>query len=304
MLFACALGLGSAQCAFAASALSDEPAGRARLEPTGADPGAERFAPRVTAAWGNDQFYSGTGDDVGFTQDASFEAHLVSSSEDFALAVRHRMIIERYGPNRTDEFSWKLSWLSERRQGPFIWTFGPSARLVLTGDYLGGRVQNAWHEHLGNGFTFENGLPNRYAPYHTGLVVGGRAGPSWLPLPWLRLLVGTELLAALGGTGRSVVALYDSFEVESAPDGVRLAFAFGVDLERCWTRDPALELPGGYDTSALYRSERARVALRGDSWELGLQSETNVGGSGANLGTLYVLLGAGSSFRHQHALRY
>lgn len=266
-------------------------------------PDEPELLPRVVARWSNDRFALHGGDDLGFTQDASLEAHLIREADDLGLRVRQRLITERYGRRRTDEFTWQLYWLRNWNQGPLIWTYGPSATLALSGNYGGADLQNTFHETVSDGYTFDHGLADEYAPNRTGLVLGGRAGPSWLPHPWLRLLVGTELGVALGGTGRSTLALYDALEIESSPKGFRIAFSIGFDLERTWTRDPSLKLPGGYHTSKLYRVGHWRLALRGDLWEAGYRGEHNVGGAHTNLGTFYVLVGGGNAFRDEHAFR-
>lgn len=258
---------------------------------------------RLGAEWGNDQLYGSDGDDLGFTQDTTLEAHVLDRSNDASLSVRQRLMVERGGVRRTDEVTCELGWLQEHTGGPFVWTFGPTAALVLSGNYGGSKLQNYWHELLDNGYTFDEGLPNRYEPHRTGLVLGARGGPSWLPLPWLRLLVGAELAGALGGTGQSTIALYDAVEFESGGPPFRLAVTGGVDYERNWTRDPTLALPGGYDTTGIYRSTHVRMAARGPQWEVGLRAVTNVGGSQAHMGMAYVLLGGGEGFRHEHALR-
>jgi len=264
---------------------------------------AWQSALRVGGEWANDQLYGSDGDDLGFTQDLGVQVHYVGSRDDFSLRARQRLMIERTGDRRTDEVTFELGWLTERTGGPFVWTFGPTLGLVLSGNYGGAKLQNAWHELIDNGYTLGNGLPNRYAPQRTGLLVGARGGPSWLPLPWLRLLVGVEATGAIGATGQSLIALYDALEFESGSAGFRLVLTGGIDYERSWTQDPTLALPGGYATNGFYRSTHLRMAARGRQWEAGLRAHTNVGGSEAHLGMVYVLFGGGEGFRHEHALR-
>jgi hypothetical protein len=258
---------------------------------------------RVGAEWGNDQLYGSESDDRGFTQELTLRAHAIGERDDFWLGARQRLMIERGGQRRTDEVTFELGWLTERGTGPVVWTFGPTLGLVLSGNYGGSELQNTWHELLDNGYTFDAGLADGYAPHRTGVVLGGRGGPSWLPLPWLRLLVGVELAGAIGGTGQSNVTVYDALEFESGSPGFRLVLTGGIDYERSWTHDPTLRLEGGYDTSGIYRSTHLRMAARGRSWEAGFRAQTNVGGSAGDLGMVYVLLGGGEGFRHEHALR-
>lgn len=279
---------------------STEPA-NASTEPS---PGAPwPPALRLYGEWGNDQLYGSEGDDKGFTQELTLRVHAIVPANDLWLGARQRLMIERGGERRTDELTFELGWLTERGAAPFVWTFGPVLSLVLSGNYGGSKLQNTWHELVDNGYTFDAGLANAYAPHRTGVVLGGRGGPSWLPLPWLRLLVGVELAGAVGGTGRSIVAVYDALELESGSSGFRLVLTGGVDYERNWTRDPTLRLDGGYDTTGIYRSAHVRLAARGRSWEAGYQARTNVGGSAGHQGMVYVLLGGGEGFRHAHALR-
>lgn len=258
---------------------------------------------RLGAEWGNDQLYGSNGDDQGFTHDFTLQAHYMREHDDYSLRARQRLMIERGGERRTDELSFELGWLTEQDGGPFVWTFGPSLALVLSGNYGGAELQNTWHDLLDNGYTFDAGLANDYAPQRTGVVLGARGGPSWQPLPWLRLLVGVELAGAVGGTGQSLIAVYDALEFESGTPGFRLVLTGGIDYERSWTSDPTLQLSGGYDTSGIYRSTHLRMAARGREWEAGFRAQTNVGGSDGHLGMVYVLLGGGEGFRHEHALR-
>ncbi len=273
-----------------------------------AEPVRERAPPlaRALLAWGNDQLYAGSGDDVGFTQDLSLELHaleLLAEHSDLSLASRQRLIVERYGPRRTDEMTFDLRWLLERPWGPLSWVFGPTLGLALSGNYGGAKLQDAWHRTLDNGYTLGSGLPNGYGPHRTGVVIGARGGPSWLATPWLRVLVGGELQGAVGGTGRSLVALYDAVEVEPRNHGLRFAVSSGVDFERTWTRDPGLKLPGGYATGGFEKSAHLRVAARADQWEFGTMARTNVGGAGTHQGVIYLLVGGGDAFRHGHAIR-
>lgn len=273
----------------------------ARAEPVEAS--SPQRGLRFGAEWGNDQLYGSNGDDLGLTHELTVKAHYIDEHDDYSLHVRQRLMVERGGKQRTDEVSFELGWLTERGGGPFEWTFGPSLALVLSGNYAGAELQNAWHELLDNGYTFEAGLADGYAPHRTGVVVGARGGPSWLPLPWLRLVAGVEVAGAIGGTGRSIIAVYDALEFESGSPGFRLVLTGGVDYERSWTNDPTLRLRGGYDTSGLYRSAHLRMAARGPEWEAGFRACTNVAGSGGHLGMVYVLFGGGEAFRHEHALR-
>lgn len=258
---------------------------------------------RGGAEWSNDQLYGSNGDDLGFTHDFGIRADYVGEHDDFSLRARQRLMVARTRERRTDELTFELGWLTEHAGGPFEWTFGPALGLVLSGDYGGSKLQNAWHELLDNGYTFEEGLADSYAPHRTGVVLGARGGPSWLPLPWLRLLVGLEVSGALGGTGQSVVAVYDAIEFESGRPEFRLLLTGGIDYERSWTSDPTLRLRGGYDTSGIYRSTHVRMAARGREWEVGLAARTNVGGSEGHMGTIYLLFGGGEGFRHEHAVR-
>lgn len=258
---------------------------------------------RLDVAEGNDQLYGSNGDDQGFTQDFTLRAHYIAHRDDYSLSARQRLMIERGGQRRTDEITFELCWLTDHALGPFQWTFGPSLALALSGNYGGAKLQDAWHELLDNGYTLEEGLPNDYAPHRTGVVLGGRGGPSWLPLPWLRLLVGAELAGALGGTGQSLIAVYDALEFEAGRPDFRLVLSGGIDFERSWTQDPTLRLSGGYDTSGIYRSTHLRLAARGRQWEAGFRARTNVGGSESNSGMIYLLLGGGEGFRNEHALR-
>ncbi|HEY6728855.1 MAG TPA: hypothetical protein VI197_32815, partial [Polyangiaceae bacterium] len=154
---------------------------------------------RVGAEWGNDQLYGSAGDDHGFTQELTLRAHAIDERDDLWFGARQRLMIERGGHRRTDEVTFELGWLTERGTGALVWTFGPTLGLVLSGNYAGAELQNAWHELIDNGYTLDAGLADDYAPHRTGVVLGGRGGPSWLPLPWLRLLVGVELAGAIGG---------------------------------------------------------------------------------------------------------
>jgi len=272
------------------------------------EPSSRLMPLRFGAEWANDQLYGSNGDDLGFTQDITVQAHYVSAHDDFSLRARQRLMIERPtdgapADRRSDEMTFELGWLTEHPGGPFVWSFGPTLALVLSGNYGGAKLQNAWHGLLDNGYTFDTGLADRYAPHRTGVVFGARGGPSWLPLPWLRLLVGVEVSGAVGGTGQSLVALYDALELESGKPGFRLVLTGGIDCERSWTSDPTLGLPGGYDTSGIYRTTHLRMAARGRQWEAGFRAQTNVGGSEGHLGMVYVLVGGGEGFRHEHALR-
>lgn len=258
---------------------------------------------RAGASWGNDQFFGSDGDDRGFTQDLTVHAHVMDPRNDISLWVRHRLVVERTGKRRTDEMTAVTRWLTERDTGPIVWTFGPALGLALSGNYGGAKLQDAWHRWLGNGFTLDNGLPNQYAPHRTGALVGARGGPSWLPYPWLRLVLGSELQAGWGGTGRSMVAFYDALEFESGHPSFRLFLSGGVDAERNWVTDPTLKLPGGYRAGSFYKTAHVRMAARGTEWEVGLTAETFVGGSTGHLCVVYLIIGGGDGFRYQHALR-
>jgi hypothetical protein len=269
-------------------------------------PTDSEYQPRVVTRWGNDQFYGSGGDDLGFTQDLTLEAHWLRATDDLSLRARQRLIIERVDSTnklRTDELTFELGWLTERIWGPFRWSFGPSFALALSGNYGGAKLQNAWHHLIGNGYTFENGLANDYAPYRSGVVFGGRGGPSWLVIPGVRVLAGVDLRGALGETGRSLVGFYDALEVESGKEQFRLLLSGGIDYEHSWSNDPALSMSGGYETSRFNATSHLRAAARGPVWEVGLRAETNVGGSDGNLGMLYVLIGGGYAFRDEHATR-
>src|SRR5690606_27563464 len=122
-----------------------------------------------------------------------------------------------------DEFTWRLRWLHEHAPGPLRLSGGASAAMALSGNFGGAWLQNTWHETVDNGYTFGHGLPDEYSSTRAGFVPGVVLGLSWLPRPWLRLSAGFEGAAALGRTGLGQLILYDAIELESSPEGFRLA---------------------------------------------------------------------------------
>jgi len=258
---------------------------------------------RGRLGWGNDQFYLENGDDVGFTNDFLAEAQLVATHDAFALRTRYRLLAERYGPRRTDELSCRLLWLHRFEFGTFSAILGPSFTLAASGNYGGAKLQNSWHRAIDDGYTFGQGLADQYPDYGFGAGPGAVLGLSWSPVWWFGLALGSELVLAFGPTGRSQAALYDAVEFTSNDHGFRGVLALGIDLERTWTNDPYLEIPGGYETARAFWSPHLRLAGRGDSWEVGYQAHSNIGGADTHFGLFYVLVGGGPGFRDEHSLR-
>ena len=265
---------------------------------------ASGLEPRARFAWGNDQFYPENGDDLGFTQDLGVEAHLLNRIDDYALRLKYRLITERYGKRRTDELTSELRWLHEHDLGLMRATLGPALSFAASGNFGGAELQNTWHRAFNDAYTFDHGLADEYPDHTFGLGLGGQLGFTYSPYWWLRLMLGSQLSVACGKSGRSQTSLYDALELESGNAGLRVAASLGVDLERTWTHDPYLQLPGAYETEAPWSSPHFRLALRHDSWEAGYVAHTNVGGAETQFGLLYFLIGGGPAFRHEHALRW
>ena len=235
-------------------------------------------------------------DDTGFTTDLAFAMWRPWRGYDVGGSYFHRWLTDEYTEDREDLV--ELTATAARRWGPRHAELVAAARTgpVLTGNWGGRWLQNAWHAVSRSGPTLDEGLADHYPEDRAfGWLAGARAAGAW-GVPAVQAYGVTDVQLSVG-TGVSSIEL---------AAGVR-AFArvscveFGAHVEGAFDRfavaDDTLTLRGGYGTTRWERAWRVGVFVAWARMQISYEYRANEGGSGEPIGVIAVTIKqSGSSF--------
>jgi hypothetical protein len=230
-------------------------------------------------------------DDQGFTADLGvafwrpYRGYLVGG------AVFDRWLTEVGGFRREDLLELaataERSWGEHRvRELTIAMRSGP----VVTGNWGGRWMQNAWHSVSGTGPTLDSGhLANTYpADRAFGWLAGGRAvGAAGIDAVQLYGVVDTQ---GSVGTGVSWLELGAGLRVFRRVRCVELGAHAEIALDRYAVADATLTLRGGYGTDAWERAWRAGVHVAWHRTMIAYEYRANEGGSGEPVGMIAVTI--------------
>ncbi|MEQ9503521.1 MAG: hypothetical protein RIT81_42090 [Deltaproteobacteria bacterium] len=248
--------------------------------------------PALRLSWFNDQFFYPNGDDDGFTQAAELGLTLRRGVDQLDLDVRHSMLTERGGPRRVDELDVHATLSRTIERGQVEWTFGPKVGVSLVGDYGGAELQDWFHGAIGMGRRLDGWLQSEYEGTNQAAVIVGAHVQARRDLGvGFSAHAGLDGQLALGPTGVSRIAPRVGLNWELPRGPVRPVVGAELEIAKFHTPDARLQMAGGYDTSGFQAMPNFRLGIAGDHFELGWRGTVNQGGSGANMGEIYLTIG-------------
>ena len=246
-------------------------------------------------------------DDLGFTTDLAFAMWRPWHGYDIGGSYWHRWLTERGGDDhlRTAcggaarsggagacrEDLVELLAIAARRWGPRHRELVASARTgpVLTGNWGGRWLQNAWHATTKSGPTLDEGLAKNYPEDRAfGWLGGVRAAGAWgVPAVQIYGVIDGQLSVATGVSSLELAAGVRAFgRVRCVELGVHVEGA----LDRFAVADDALTLRGGYGTTRWERAWRVGVHVAWARMQFAYEYRANEGGSGEPIGVIAVTI--------------
>lgn len=228
-------------------------------------------------------------DDTGFTADLAFAMWRPWGDYDVGGSYVHRWLTAKDSRDREDLV--ELTATAARRWGPRHreLVLGGRTGPVLTGNWGGRWMQNAWHSVSGTGPTLDEGLADHYpADRALGWLAGVRAAGAW-GIPALQAY-GVADAQISAGTGVSSIELAAGLRTFVRIRCVEFGAHVESALDRFHAADDALTLRGGYGTARWERAWRAGVQVAWGRTQIQYEYRANEGGSGEPIGVVAVTI--------------
>lgn len=228
-------------------------------------------------------------DDTGFTTDLAFAMWRPWRGYDVGGSYFHRWLTEKLGDRREDLL--ELTATVARRWGERHreLTIGVRSGPVLTGNWGGRWLQNAWHAVSRTGPTLDEGLADRYpADRAFGWTAGARIAGA-VGVPAVQAYGVTDLQLSVG-TGVSEMEFAAGVRTFVRIRCVELGAHVEGALDRFAVSDDALTLRGGYETGRWERAWRAGVQIAWARTQISYEYRANEGGSGEPIGVIAVTI--------------
>jgi hypothetical protein len=228
-------------------------------------------------------------DDTGFTTDLAFALWRPWGAYDFGGSYLHRWVTEKSGADREDLV--ELAATASRRWGERHRELIAGARTgpVLTGNWGGRWMQNAWHSVSRTGPTLDEGLADHYPEARAfGWLAGARIAGAWgVPAVQAYGVADAQVSVGTGVTSLELAAGVRAFQrVRCVELGAHLEGA----IDRFAVLDDALTLRGGYGTGRWERAWRAGVHVAWNRTMISYEYRANEGGSGEPIGVVAVTI--------------
>ena len=228
-------------------------------------------------------------DDTGFTADLAFAMWRPWRGYDVGGSYFHRWLTAKDSYDREDLL--ELTATATRRWGERHRELVLGARTgpVLTGNWGGRWLQNAWHAVSRTGPTLDEGLADHYvADRAFGWLAGARAAGAWgMPALQGYGIADAQLSVGTGVSSLEIAAGLRTFvRIRCVEFGAHVEAA----LDRFAVADDALTLRGGYGTTRWERAWRVGVQIAWARTQISYEYRANEGGSGEPIGVLAVTI--------------
>jgi len=224
-------------------------------------------------------------DDTGFTTDLAFAMWRPWRGYDVGGSYLHRWLTSKVSDDREDLV--ELTATVSRRWGPRYRELRLGARTgpVVTGNWGGRWLQNAWHAASRSGPTLDEGLADHYpAERALGWLAGGRASGAW-GVPAVQAYSVADVQLAVG-TGVSSLELAAGVRAFARVRCVEIGAHLEGALDRFSVAGGALTLRGGFGTGRWERAWRVGIHVAWNRTMVSYEYRANEGGSGEPIGVV------------------